>query len=84
MEKDKKTFKAKIDEHKAEKKKNSEIIENFKGIQEQMINQYKPANEKVSVTTETLIEALNKAKKYNERQKFKSKVKKGESKEQKD
>jgi len=84
MEKDKKTFKAKIDEQKAEKKKNLEIIENFKGIQEQMINQYKPTNEKITVSTETLIEALNKAKKYNERQKFKSKVKKGESKEQND
>ena len=49
-----------------------------------MINQYKPANEKIAVSTETLIEALNKAKKHNERQKFKSKVKKGESKEQND
>lgn len=88
MEKDKKTFKAKIDEQKAEKKKNADIIENFKAIQEQMINQYKPANEKIAVSTETLIEALNKAKKYNERQKFKSGLsgskKKGESKEQND
>lgn len=82
MEKDKKTFKAKIEEQKAEKKKNMEIIENFKAIQEQMINQYKPANEKVTVSTETLIEALKKAKKYKERQKFKSKLQKGESKEQ--
>jgi len=53
-----------------------------------MINQYKPANEKIAVSTETLIEALNKAKKYNERQKFKSGLsgskKKGESKEQND
>jgi len=84
MEKDKKTFKAKIDEQKAEKKKNLEIIENFKGIQEQMINQYKPTDEKITVSTETLLEALEKAKKHNERQKFKSKVKKGESKEQND
>lgn len=84
MEKDKKTFKAKIDEQKAEKKKNLDIIENFKGIQEQMINQYRPDDEKIAVSTEALIEALNKAKKYNERQKFKSKVKKGESKEQND
>ena len=49
-----------------------------------MINQYKPTNEKVAISTEILVEALNKAKKYNERQKFKSKLKKGESKEQTD
>lgn len=49
-----------------------------------MINQYKPANEKITISTDTLIEALNKAKKYNERQKFKTKLKKGESKEQTD
>jgi hypothetical protein len=84
MEKDKKAFKAKIEEQKQEKKKNLEIIENFKAIQEQMINQHKPADEKITVSTETLIEALEKAKRVNERQKFKSKLKKGESKEQND
>ena len=34
MEKDKKAFKAKIEEPKDERKKNLEIIENFKTIQE--------------------------------------------------
>tara|TARA_B110000285_G_C15057968_1_gene580697 strand:+ start:498 stop:968 length:471 start_codon:yes stop_codon:yes gene_type:complete len=82
MEKDKKAFKAKIEEQKLEKKKSHELIENFKAIQEQMINQHKPADEKITVSTETLIAALEKAKKLNERQKFKTKLAKGESKEQ--
>lgn len=34
MEKEKKAFKAKIDEQKDERKKNAGIIENFKAIQE--------------------------------------------------
>ena len=83
MTKDKQLFKDRINDLKEEKKKNEEIIENFKAIQEQIINQNKPPEERIEITTDVLIEALQKSKKDLERIKWKQELK-GSKKDEKE